>query len=665
MMKRALNGPVRIGFYICHCGTNIAGVVDVAEVARFAETLPGVAVSRHYNYMCSDPGQELIQRDIQAHGLNRVVVASCSPLLHERTFRKAVEKGGLNPFLFQMVNIREHDSWVHTDRASATEKAKDLVRAAIRRVAFHQPLETKRVPIHGDVLIVGGGIAGIHAALTLADAGKRVYLVEREPSIGGHMAKFDKTFPTLDCAACILTPKMSAVGAHPNITLCTYSEVTKIEGYIGNFDVTIRRKPRYVIEDLCSGCLECIEKCIYREPKFPDEFNLGLGKRKPIYLSFPQATPPVPVIDPVTCIEFKTRKCKKTCVEACGDRRAIDFRQEEKVEKFHVGTIILSTGFQIFDARRLPYYGYGVYPNVYNALEVERLLNASGPTGGALVMRNGQTPGSVGIIHCVGSRDVNTNVYCSRVCCLYSLKLAHLIKEHTDAQVYNFYIDLRTPGKGMENFYHRVAEEGTVLVRGRVADVYPDPSDGAGGRLICQAEDTLGGRILKVPVDMVVLSVGLEARSDTPEVRRMFNMCCGSEGFFLERHPKLAPVSSFNDGVFIAGCCQGPKDIPDTVAQAGAAAAEALSLIVRGYAEQEPNTAFILEEDCSGCKSCIPLCPYTAISFAEDKKKAFINEALCKGCGTCVASCPSGSIKQNLFEDEEIFSEIEGVLTYV
>ena len=558
-MKRALNGPARIGFYICHCGTNIAGVVDVAEVARYTATLPGVAVSRHYNYMCSDPGQELIQRDIQDLGLNRIVVASCSPLLHERTFRKAVEKAGLNPFLFQMVNIREHDSWVHTDRASATEKAKDLVRAAVRRVAFHQPLETKRVPIHGDVLIVGGGIAGIHAALTLADAGKRVYLVEREPSIGGHMAKFDKTFPTLDCAACILTPKMSAVGAHPNITLCTYSEVTKVEGYIGNFNVTIRRKPRYVIEDLCNGCLQCIENCIYKVPKFPDEFNLGLGKRKPIYLSFPQATPPVPVIDPETCIEFKTGKCKKTCVEACGDRRAIDFRKEEKVEQFHVGTIILSTGFQIFDSKRLPYYGYGVFPNVYNALEVERLINASGPTAGELVMRNGKTPKSVGIIHCVGSRDVNTNIYCSRVCCLYSLKLAHLIKEHTGAQVYNFYIDLRTPGKGMENFYHRVAEEGMVLVRGRVADVYPDPSDGAEGRLICQAEDTLGGRILKVPVDMVVLSVGLEARSDTPEVRRMFNMCCGSEGFFLERHPKLAPVSSFNDGVFIAGCCQGPR----------------------------------------------------------------------------------------------------------
>ncbi|MBI4327262.1 MAG: CoB--CoM heterodisulfide reductase iron-sulfur subunit A family protein, partial [Chloroflexi bacterium] len=647
-------GDIRIGFYICHCGTNIAGMVDVADVAAYAERLPGVAVSRHYKYMCSDPGQELIHRDILDHGLNRIVVASCSVLLHEHTFRAAVEKGGLNPFLFQMVNIREHNAWVHTDRREATEKAKNLVNAAIRRVAFHKPLETKRVPIHADVLVVGGGIAGIHAALTLANAGKRVYLVEREPTIGGHMAKFDKTFPTLDCAACILTPKMSSVGAHPNITLWTYSDVQKVEGYIGNFDVTVRRKPRYVLEDVCTGCLECIEACIYKEAKFPDEFNLGLGKRKPIYIPFPQATPPVTLIDPETCIEFKTGKCKKTCVQACGDRRAIDFRQQEKTERVHVGAIVIATGFQIFDARRLPYYGYGVYPNVYNALEVERLLNASGPTGGELVMRNGQTPKTVGIVHCVGSRDENTNRYCSRVCCLYSLKLAHLIKEHSGAEVYNFYIDMRTPGKSMEEFYNRVAEEGTHLIRGKVADVYPDLSEGANGRLVLQVEDTLLGRVRKVPVDMVVLSVGLEPRADTQDVRRKFNMCCGSEGFFLERHPKLAPVSSFVDGVFLAGCCQGPKDIPDTVAQAGGAAAEALALIVRGYAEQEPSTAHILEEECSGCKSCIPLCPYTAISFAEDKKKAFINEALCKGCGVCVASCPSGSNKQNLFDDEEI-----------
>ena len=663
-MARNTNGPVRIGYYICHCGTNIAGMVDVDSVAKYAAKLPGVAVSRDYKYMCSDPGQELIQRAIKEHGLNRVVVASCSPLLHEHTFRKATERGGLNPFFFHMVNLREHDAWVHTDREAATRKAKALTHAAIRRVAHHRALEVKKVPIHADALIVGGGIAGIHAALTLANAGKKVYLVEREPSIGGHMAQFDKTFPTLDCAACILTPKMSAVAAHENITLWTYSEVAKVDGYVGNFKVTVRRKPRYILEDLCTGCQQCVEACIYKEAKFPDEFNLGLSKRKPIYLPFPQATPPVTVIDPQTCIEFKTGKCKKTCVEACADRKAIDFKQEEEMKEIQVGTIIIATGFRIFDATRTPYYGYGVYPNVYNALEVERLVNASGPTGGEIILRNGKKPETVGIVHCVGSRDENTNKYCSRVCCLYSLKLAHLIKEHSGAEVYNFYIDMRTPGKSMEEFYNRVAEEGVHLVRGKVADVYPESPASGNGRLVMQVEDTLLQRVRKIPVDMVVLSVGLEPQADAQDVRRLFNISCASEGFFLERHPKLAPVNTFTDGIFLAGCCQGPKDIPDTVAQAGAAAAEALALIDRGHVEQEPNTAYITEEDCSGCKSCIPLCPYTAITFNEEKLKAVINEALCKGCGVCVAACPSGSIRQHLFEDEEIFSEIEGVLAY-
>ena len=654
--------PVRIGFYICHCGVNIASMVDVLAVAKFVGTLPNVAVSRDYKYMCSDPGQELIAQDIQEHRLNRIVVAACSPLLHEKTFRQATQKGGLNPFYFQMVNIREHDSWVHTDRQEATRKAMSLTRAAIQRVAIHKPLEVKKVPINPNVLIVGGGIAGIHAALVMANAGKQVYLVEREPTIGGHMAKFDKTFPTLDCAACVLSPKMAAVGSHPNITLWSYSEVVKVDGYVGNFKIAVKRKPRYIIEDLCTGCLECIEACIYKEPKFRDEFNLGLGKRKPVYLSFPQAIPPVPVIDPLTCIEVKTGKCKKTCIEACGDRKAIDFKQREDLKEITVGTIIMATGFQVYDAKQTPYYGYGTYPNVYTSLEVERLVNASGPSNGEILLRNGQTPQRVAIIHCVGSRDENSNKWCSRVCCLYSLKLAHLIHERTHAEIYNFYIDMRTPGKSMEEFYDRIAGEGVNMIRGKVADVYPDPNDGATGRLIVQAEDTLMSRILKIPVDMVVLSVGMEPRPDAEDLRRMFSMSCSSEGWFLERHPKLAPVSTFTDGIFLAGCCQGPKDIPDSVAQAGAAAAEAFSLIDKGHIEQEPNTAFIVETECSGCKSCIPLCPYTAISYVEDKKKAIINEALCKGCGTCVASCPSGSIKQNLFEDEEIYSEIDGIL---
>ncbi|HMQ97481.1 MAG TPA: CoB--CoM heterodisulfide reductase iron-sulfur subunit A family protein [Ignavibacteria bacterium] len=658
------NGAPKIGFYVCHCGHNIASMVDVEEVQKFASTLPGVKVSRDYKYMCSDPGQELIQKDIKELGLNRIVVASCSPLLHEHTFRVAAEKAGLNPYYFHMVNIRENVSWVHTDKLTATRKAMALTQAAIQRVFFHKPLEKKTVPVNPDVLIVGGGIAGITAALTIANAGKHVYLVEREPTIGGHMAMFDKTFPTLDCAACILTPKMSAVKSHPNITLWTYSEVEKVEGFVGNYRVNIKRKPRYVIEELCVGCMECIDACIYKEAKYPDEFNQKLSKRKPIYIPFPQATPQVVLFDPETCIDFKSHRCKKTCIEAC-DRKAIDLLQVPEYKEINVGTVILTTGFKPYDAELSPQYGYGKFPNVYTSLEIERLVNASGPTAGEVVTKDGKKPKSVGIIHCVGSRDQKAHKWCSKVCCMYSLKLAHLIKEHTGAQVYNFYIDMRTPGKGYEEFYDKLMTEGVHFVRGRVSEVtdwalVPEEEN----KLTIRVEDTLVGVVRRVPVDMVVLAVGLEPRADAGDIRRMFNISCSNEGWFLERHPKLAPVNTFTDGIFIAGACQGPKDIPDSVAQAGAAAAEVLSLISAGSIELEPNTASINEKFCSGCKSCIPICPYSAISYNDSTQKAVINEALCKGCGTCVAACPSGSIIQNLFEDEQIFSEIDGLLKF-
>lgn len=450
-----------------------------------------------------------------------------------------------------MVNLREHDAWVHEDREEATEKAKDLVRAAVRRVSFHQPLERKRVPIHPDVLVVGGGIAGIHAALTLAHAGKRVYLVEREPTIGGHMAMFDKTFPTLDCAACILTPKMSAVKAHPQITLWTCSEVIQVEGYVGNCRVIVRRKPRYVNEERCIGCLQYGEACVYKEARFPDAFNLGLSQRKPIYLPFPQATPQVVLIDPESCIQLKTGKCRKDCVEAC-DRQAIDFDQREAIQEIQVGTILIATGFQAFDPGRIPCYGYGTYPNVYTAMEVERLLNASGPTRGEVILRDGRKPKAVGILHCVGSRDENTNRWCSRVCCLYFLKLAHLLKERTGAEIFNFYIDMRTPGKGFEEFYQRLLSEGVHCIRGKAAEVTDwalDPSEE--GKLVIRVEDTLSGFVRRIPVEMVVLSVGLEPQADAQEVRHRFNIVCSTEGFFLERHPKLALVNTFTDGIFL------------------------------------------------------------------------------------------------------------------
>jgi len=658
------NNGLKVGVYICHCGVNIAGKVDVSAIVKFAETLPNVTVARDYKFMCSDPGQELIQNDYRSGLINRVVVASCSPLLHEPTFRRALATAGGNAFHFQMANIREHVSWVTLDKAAGTNKAKALVAGAVSRVVLHQSLEPKSVPVHPDVMVVGGGISGIHAALTMADAGKKVYLVERDPTIGGHMAKFDKTFPTLDCAACILTPKMSQVRSHPNITLWTYSEVAGVDGYVGNFKVKVRRKPRYVREDLCVGCLECIEACIFKKGKFADEFNFGLSKRRPIYIPFPQATPLVAVIDAETCAYFRA-KCKKPCVDSC-ERDAIDFEQKEEIIEVPVGAIILATGFKGFEPSRIPRYGYGRYPNVFSSLEIERMVNAAGPTAGEVELRTGGKPKSVGIVHCVGSRDAATNRYCSRVCCMYSLKLAHLIKERTGAEVYNFYIDMRTPGKGYEEFYERLLEENVHFIRGRVAEI----SDWAvnkseEGKLTIRVEDTLIGVVRRIPVDMVVLSIGLEAQPDADDVRRMFNISCSKEGWFLERHPKLAPVSTFTDGIFLAGACQGPKDIPDCVAQAGAAAAEALALVDRGQVNMEPNTAAVDATQCSGCRTCTAICPYSAISIVADTLLAQVNEALCKGCGTCVAACPSGALQQKHFTDEQILHEIEGVLSYV
>jgi heterodisulfide reductase subunit A len=1113
----------KVGVYVCHCGLNIAGKVDVDRVVEFAATLPGVAVARNYEFMCSDPGQDLIQQDIRDGLVNRVVVASCSPLMHEATFRRATGAGGISPFLFQMASIREHVSWVTADAEDATEKAKALVAGAVRRVVLHESLERREVPVHPDVLVVGGGISGIHAALTLANAGKHVYLVEREPSVGGHMAMFDKTFPTLDCAACILTPKMVQLGQHPLVELLTWSEVEEVSGYVGSFKIRVRKKARYVDEDLCTGCGVCIESCTFQG--VPSEFDQGLGPRPVVYMPFPQAVPRVPVIDragtsPCTfscpagikahgyvslvrsgryeeafdlVLEATPlagtlgRACYAPCEEECtrgelegplpirrlkrfvadthyggpnglptppapngrrvavvgsgpagltaawqlarrgygvrifeaapepggmlrlaippyrlpaevverdienvtalgveiatstrvedleelkqsgfdavlvaagtpkplklrvpgeelegvvsglaflralklgepadlrgrvavvigggnvavdaarsarrlgaevhvvslesraempahawevddalaegvtlhdtwgvreilGDGRvegvrlkrctavfddtgtfsprydesvlddlacdavivavgltpdtaafagqlqlngnktievdpttlqtsapgvfaagdvvlgpseipsaagqgrraaymidrwlrgealdgadfevrlpavghaevlarsesharrepsvtairlaeapsdfaeleppltenealdgaercldcgvcsecahcvsvcptdAIDLTPREQEVELEVGTIVVATGFEPFDARRAPEYGYGRYPNVYTSLEVERLLNASGPTQGELVLRGGERPKAVGIIHCVGSRDARYNAYCSRVCCMYSLKLAHLIKERSGAEVYNFYIDMRTPGKGYDEFYEKLLREGMHLIRGRVAEVSdwatsPDEE----GRLVICAEDTLVGAMRRIPVDMVVLAVGLEPQSDAGEVRRLFNISCGVEGFFTERHPKLAPVSTFADGIFLAGACQGPKDIPDSVAQAGAAAAEALALIDRGSVELEPSTAFIDEAACSGCRTCVPLCPFAAIALDEERKVAVVNEVLCKGCGICVAACPSGAAQQHLFTDEQLRSEIEGVLEY-
>ena len=1121
----------RVGVYICHCGINISYKVDIEEVVEFASRLEHVVVARDYKFMCSNIGQELIINDIKEHNLNRVVVASCSPRMHEKTFRNACKKAGLNPYLFQMASIRELVSWVTEDEEEATQKAKDFVKAAVRRVVYHEPLQPRIVDINPNVLIIGGGIAGMQAALEIADAGRTVYLVEREPSIGGHMAKFDKTFPTLDCSACILTPKMVSVGQHENIKLLTYSEVEEVSGYIGNFDVKIRRKPRYVLEDKCTGCGECVKGC---PVSVPNDFEYGMMDRTAIYRSFPQAVPNVFVIDkegfspcrnacpaglnahgyvklisagkyeeafklimervifPASlgraCPAFCERECTRglaggpvqiralkrfvadwyyenvgleppvkagekkedkpvavvgagpaglacayylaiqgypvtvfealekpggmlryaipeyrlpndlvdkeiefirkagveivcntpvgkggkriddlfqegykavflgigahkdrtmgipgedlegvyhsitflrrvnsgekvtlgdkvivvgggnsaidaarvalrlgakdvtivyrrsrvempafpeeieaaeaegvkiqiltnpvafhgkdgklsevecirmelgepdesgrrrpvpvegtnfripadsvilaigqypdsaplaeegleinrdgtiwvdpetlatsregvfaggdatkgpsTIVEAIGlgrqaaeyirrflegedlkarpyeehwletvdkeevlkkrrfqvnaphvppqrsveerirdfgevelpldEERAVDegkrcldcagccecrqcellcepnaidhFMKEETLE-VKVGTIIVATGFKPFDPTRLVQYGYKRYPEVYTSLEFERLNNAAGPTGGEIRMKDGRVPERVAIIHCVGSRDENTNRYCSRVCCMYSMKFAHLVREKTGAEVYEFYIDIRSPGKMYEEFYNRLQEEGTHFIRGKVAEVTDVPqSPEEEGRLIVVAEDTLAGKQRRVPVDMVILSVGLEAAKGAEEVAHLVGISQDQDGWFIELHPKLAPVSTASDGVFIAGCCQGPKDIPDTVSQASGAAAEALSLIMRGQVEVEAATSYIDPEICVGCQQCKKICMYSAIDYDSARGVCVVNEAVCKGCGLCAATCPNKAVTVKHFNNQEIFSELEGVL---
>jgi heterodisulfide reductase subunit A len=646
----------RIGVYVCHCGTNIAGTVDVEELAEFAGQLPAVAVARAYKFMCSDPGQNLIKEDIAELGLNRVVVAACSPRMHEPTFRRAVAQAGLNPYLLQIANIREQCSWVHKD--GNTDKAKALVRAAVERAYHLEPLEGREVPVNPAVLVIGGGIAGIRAALNMADATRTVYLVERDPSIGGRMIQLDKTFPTLDCSACILTPNMASVGSHPFIELMTYSEVVDVSGYVGNFRVKVRRKPRYVDESVCTGCGICIEKCPW---KTDSEFDMGLGQRKAIYTPFPQAVPNVPVIDPELCVYFKKGTCK-ACEKFC-EPGAIALDQSERIEEIEVGSIIVATGYDLFDPSPIAEYGYKRLPNVITSLEFERMCSATGPTGGEIRLDDGTAPKSVAIVHCVGSRDKNYFEYCSRVCCMYALKYSHLIKEKTEADVYQIYIDMRCYGKGFEEFYERLSDEGVNFVRGKVAEITDHAlTDEEKGKLVVVTEDTLLAQMVRIPVDIVILCSAMKSRADAEEVGRLLNISRGADGFFLERHPKLEPIQTSSDGVFVVGCSQGPKDIPDTVAQASAGAAEALSLIDRGKVEIEGAIAAVNEELCSGCKVCADLCPYNAITFSEDGKLAEVSDVLCKGCGVCVAACPAGAITARHFTDTQIFAEIEGLL---
>jgi heterodisulfide reductase subunit A len=650
----------RIGVYVCHCGLNIAGTVDCEDVATYAANLPSVVVARDYRYMCSDPGQALIKDDIREYGLNRVVVASCSPRMHELTFRNACQDAGLNPYLYEQANIREQCSWVHDDREAATKKAKDIVRAAVKCVYYHEPLEVKEAPVNPGVLVVGGGIAGIQASLDIANGERQVYLVERDPSIGGHMIQLDRTFPTLDCSECILTPKMTEVGQHPFIELLAYSEVEEVSGSIGDFKVKVRKKARYVDESKCVGCGVCEEKCPW---KVDSEFEAGLSKRGVIYIPFAQAIPNVATIDREHCVYIQSggKKCG-ACMKFC-EAGAIDFEQQDQIVKLEVGSIIITTGYDIFDPSVIPQYGYGKYDNVLTGLQFERMTCAGGPTGGKILLKNGSEPESVAIIHCVGSRDQNYHEYCSRVCCMYGLKYAHLIKEFTNAEVYEFYIDMRCFGEGYEEFYERVCDEGVNFIRGKAGGVMGYAED---GKLLVSCVDTLIGKTLSIPVDMVILCPALEARSDAGKVASLFTINQRADSFFLERHVKLDPVATPTDGVFIAGCCEGPKDIPDTVAQASAAAAKALSLISKGKITLESAIAHVDETLCLGCGRCEETCDFHApkVIHKNGVMVSEVNETLCKGCGACAVVCPTGAMSIRHFTQEEVLAQV-GALTEV
>lgn len=1116
-----MTDEIRTGVYVCHCGINIASVVDVAGVAEWAAKLPGVTVSRANKYTCSDPCQEVIRADIKEHKLNRIVVAACSPSMHEKTYRRVLDSAGLNPYLLEMANIREHCAWVNANKVMATSKARELVNAAIRRVSTHQPLEPQEIPVNSNTLVVGGGIAGITAALEIAESGRQVFLVERNPGIGGHMAQLDKTFPTLDCAACISTPKMSQTGQHPNITLLSYSEVTAVDGHAGNFKIKIKRKPRYVNENDCKGCGDCAVAC---PVTVHSEFDLGLIDRKAIYRPFPQSVPNTYTVDrrgispcraacpagvnahaytalvaqgkfnealeivrstipfasvcgrvcthpcefdctlseigaaisiralkrfvadyeiehkrtPVSSVVYRTEKiaivgagpagltcaydllklgypvtvyeaaekaggmlrygipayrlpddvldndiayirelgaqittnasvdsveqlkvagyksvflacgawqnqclnipgetaegvyfalnllkqvrqgqppvlgdrvaiigggnaaidaartairlgaaevsiiyrrsraempaiteeiaaaetegvlivflavpvainapdnivkslrcirmtlgevdssgrrqplpvngsefdlsvdsvivavgqtvkgcgfeefnlevngnikvspmtlatsiegvfaggdavtgpatvidaiaagkeaavsidrylngqdllCGRTrksiiakpslegrviqhrisishpplmpgcfdeveqtlteaqaiaeasrclncsvcsdcrqCVAVC-EPKCIDFDQRSEEIEVEAGNVILATGYDMFDPSVISQYGYGRFDNVITGLEFERLANASGPTNGSILLKDGKQPESVAFIHCVGSRDKNYHEYCSQICCMYSLKQAHLVKERTGAQVYQMYIDLRCTGKGYEEFSQRVTDEGVALIRGKVAEVTNRTvGDEPHGKLIVIVEDTLQGVVLRVPVDMVVLAGAVVPQKDAESVGRLFGVSRSADGFFLERHPKLDPIATMNEGILIAGCAQGPKDIPQTVAQAQAAAARVLGTISKGYITLEPCISEVIDENCDGCAYCIDPCPFNAITLieycknGETKKTVESDPVKCRGCGVCMATCPKKGIVVKNFTTDQLGAMVDAMLT--
>ena len=660
----------RIGVFVCWCGSNIAATVDVQRVAEALKSEPGVVHSANYQYMCSQAGQELIKQAIKEHNLTGIVVCSCSPRMHETTFRKTAAAAGLNPYMVEIANIREQCSWVHKDIEEGTEKAIVLGRTAIAKVNLNAPLLPGESPVTKRALVIGGGIAGIQTALDIAEAGFEVDIVEKKPTIGGKMAQIDKTFPTLDCAACILTPKMVDVAQNDKIRIFSYSEVESVKGFVGNFNVTIKKKARYVKEDVCTGCGLCTEKC--PQKKVPNDFNLGMDTKRAIYIPFAQAVPKVATIDADYCTMLKTGKCG-VCSKVC-TANAIDYTQKDEYIEEKYGAIVAATGFNPISMDKFDEFAYSQSKDVITSLEFERLMNAAGPTAGKLLRpSDGKHPHTLVFVQCVGSRCASCaekgKEYCSKICCMYTAKHAMLTRDkYPDTDVYVFYIDVRTPGKAFDEFYRRAVEDyGVHYIKGMVGKVSPE-----GDKLVVQGSDLIANKQIKIDADLVVLAAAIEPDKSARPLATMLTASMDTNDFFTEAHPKLRPVESPTAGVFLSGCCQGPKDIPETVSQASAAAAKVIGLLVKDKLTGNPCVAHSDEMMCNGCSSCERVCPYGAISYSDKefrgpnrttliRRVATVNEAVCQGCGACTVACPSGAMDLKGFASKQIMAEVDAI----
>ena len=650
----------RIGVFVCHCGINIAQNGDVKALTEYASHLNGVVVAKEYKYMCSDVGASLIKNTIKEFKLDGVVIASCSPRMHEHTFRRVANDGGVNPYRVEISNIREQCSWAHSNKEQATEKAKYLVRSAVSKALSLEPLKPSTLKVIPEALVIGGGIAGIQTSLDLANDGFKVHLVERDPSIGGHMAQLDKTFPTLDCSSCILTPKMMEVANHDNIELLSYSEVVSIEGSIGNYTVKIRKKPRYVDVDKCTGCGDCASACRLKD-RIVSEFNQGMGKRGAAYMPFPQAVPLKYVIDDKKCLFLTKGKCgdEPLCKKACA-QGSINFDQKEEIVERKVGAIIVTTGYDVMDPTSVYEYGYDQSPDVITTLEMERLISSSGPTKGEILRpSNQQKPKSVTFILCVGSRDETQCTWCCRIGCMTALKQVYLLHEKLgeDVEINVCYNDVRSFGKGYEEFYRKVRGLYTNMFRGCPSEVRTMKD-----YLKIDIFDTTTSKLFEIKTDMVVLVPAMMPRANATEFSRLLHLTLSGDGFFLEAHPKLRPVDTFVNGIFIAGCCQGPKDIQDTVSQAGAAASRAATILSQDELEIDPLIAMVDEDVCTGCGICVEVCPYEARTLNERKRIAEVNDALCVGCGGCIAACPSNASIHKNFTKKQLLNMIDDIM---